>query len=145
MLLDAVESFFKLGDEGSFARGKTVTTHDAPEIRAPRPVPVVDGQDIFRRSACDQNDDVGLGGLVDQCQLAPLLNGVLHGTDRLAIFGKQIRVELISVIGGHVDIVAFARVPGNAGAVAILGLGAATAEIAVIAIRMAATKENRFI
>jgi hypothetical protein len=36
-------------------------------------------------------------------------------------------------------------VPGNAGTFAVLGLGAARAEIAVIRIKMAAVKENRFI
>jgi hypothetical protein len=35
--------------------------------------------------------------------------------------------------------------PGNAGTVAVLGLGAARAETAVIAIRMAVIRENRFI
>jgi hypothetical protein len=30
VFLDAVEGFFKLGDERGFARGETVATHDAP-------------------------------------------------------------------------------------------------------------------
>jgi hypothetical protein len=30
-------------------------------------VPVVYRHHIFGRSACDQDDDVGLGGLIDQC------------------------------------------------------------------------------
>jgi len=36
-------------------------------------------------------------------------------------------------------------VPGNAGTVAVVGLGAARAEIAVIIIKMVAKRENRFI
>ena len=53
VLLDVVESFFKLGNEWSFARGETVAAHDAPEIIAFRPlVPVVHSHDIFGRSGC---------------------------------------------------------------------------------------------
>jgi hypothetical protein len=37
VLLDALESFFKSGDQGSLTRRETVTTHDAPEIIAPLP------------------------------------------------------------------------------------------------------------
>jgi hypothetical protein len=89
VLLDAVESFFKLGDQRSLARRETVAAHDAPKITSARSlVPVVHGHDIFRWSACHQNDDVGLGGLVYERQLAPRLNGVLHGADRAPIFGK---------------------------------------------------------
>jgi hypothetical protein len=38
VLLDALESFFKMGDEWSFVRGETVAAYDAPQIGAPRPV-----------------------------------------------------------------------------------------------------------
>jgi hypothetical protein len=65
VLLDAVESLFKLGDERSFAGLETITSHDPPEIIAVWSlVRVVHSQQIFGRSACHQDDDVGLGGLV---------------------------------------------------------------------------------
>ena len=79
MLLDAVESFFELGDKWSLAGLQTVATHDTPEIIAIRSsVPVVHGHHIFGRSACHQDNDVGLGGLVHERQFAPSLNGVLY-------------------------------------------------------------------
>ena len=44
VLLDAVESLFKLGDQRSLTGLETVTPHDAPEVIAPRPVRIVHGQ-----------------------------------------------------------------------------------------------------
>jgi hypothetical protein len=89
VLLDAVESFFELGDQWSLTRLETVVAHNAPEIIAARPlVPVVYRHDIFRRTARHKDNDVGVGGLVNESQLAPRLNGVLHGADRVPIFGK---------------------------------------------------------
>ena len=105
VLLDAVESLFKLGDQRSLTRSEAVAAHDAPKITSARPlVPVVHGHDIFGRSACHKDNDVGVGGLVDQCQFAPSLNGVLHGADRVPIFGDEVRIELISIVGSNVDI-----------------------------------------
>ena len=65
---------------------------------------IVDGQQVLGRSAGDQDDDVGFGGPVYDREPPPILNGALHGTDRVPTFGKQVRVELISVVGGNVDI-----------------------------------------
>jgi len=62
VVLDALESLFELGYERGSARGKAVAAHDAPEVIAPSPVRIVDGHDIFGRSACYQDNDVGLGG-----------------------------------------------------------------------------------
>src|SRR5712692_6213319 len=61
VLLDAVESLFKLGDQWSLTGLEAVAAHDAPEIIATRTlVRIVDGHDIFGRSACHKNNDVGL-------------------------------------------------------------------------------------
>jgi len=65
VLLDAVESFFELGEQWSLTRREAVATHDAPEIIAICPlVSVIYGQKIFGRAACHKDNDVGLGGLV---------------------------------------------------------------------------------
>jgi hypothetical protein len=50
-------------------------------------VAVVYGRQIFGRPARHEDDDVGLGRSVHNRQFAPVLNGVLHGADRVAIFG----------------------------------------------------------
>ena len=104
VLLHALESLFKFCDQRSFAGLETAASHDAPEKTATR-VRIVHGHQVFGMPACHEDDDVGFGGPVHDYQFAPLLNGVLHGADRVPIFGKQVRIELISVIGGHVDIV----------------------------------------
>ena len=105
MFLDALEAFFKLGDQRCFTGREAVAAHDAPEVIAARTlVPVVHGHRIFGRPACDKDDDVGFGGPVHDRQFAPLLNGVLHSADRVPIFRKQVRIELISFLGSNVDI-----------------------------------------
>jgi hypothetical protein len=105
VLLYALESLFKLRNQRNFAGLETVASHDAPEKIATRPlVRIVHGQQIFGRPARHEDDDIGFGGPVHDHQFAPFLNGVLHGVDRVPIFGKQVRVELISVIAGNVDI-----------------------------------------
>jgi hypothetical protein len=91
VLLHAFESLFKLGDQRSFTVLETVSSHDAPEKIADRfLVPVVHGHQIFGRPAGHEDDDVGLRGSVHDRQFAPLLNGVLHGADRVAIFGSRL-------------------------------------------------------
>ena len=103
--LHAVERFFELGHQRSLARLEAVAAHDAPEIIATRSlVPVVHGHHIFGRPTRDQNDDVCFGRPVDERQFAPILNGVLHGTDRIPIFWKKVGVELVAVVGGNVDV-----------------------------------------
>jgi hypothetical protein len=67
-------------------------------------VSVLHGYRIFGRPARHEDDDVSLGGSVHDRQFAPLLNGVLHGADRIATFGKQVGIKLISVIGSYVHI-----------------------------------------
>jgi hypothetical protein len=67
VLLDALESLFKLGDKRSFTRLETALPHDAPEVIATGHVRIVDGHYIFGWSACHKDDDVGLGGLVHKC------------------------------------------------------------------------------
>ena len=65
---------------------------------------IVYGQDIFRRTAGDHQHDVGFAGLVDQRELAPFFDRVLDGANGGAIFGKQVGVELVSVVAGDVDV-----------------------------------------
>ena len=101
VLLYALESLFKLRDQRSFAGLETVASHDAPKITATRPrVRIVYGHQIFGRPACHEDYNVGFGGPVHNHQFVPLLNGVLHRADRVPIVGKQVLIELISVIGG---------------------------------------------
>jgi hypothetical protein len=89
VLLHSFESLFKLGDQRSLTVLETIAPHYAPEKIADRYlVPVVYGHQIFGRPARHEDDDVGLGGSVHDRQFAPLLNGVLHGADRVAIFGN---------------------------------------------------------
>src|SRR6476661_2492847 len=88
VLLYALESLFKLRDQRSFAGLETIASHDAPEKIAARMMCIVHGHQIFGGSARHENDDISVGGLVHECQITPLLNGVLHGTDCLPIFGK---------------------------------------------------------
>jgi hypothetical protein len=87
VLLHAFESLFKLGDQRSLTVLKTVAPHDTPEkIADGFLVSVVHGQQIFGRPARREDDNVSLRGSVHDRQLPPLLNGVLHGADRIAIF-----------------------------------------------------------
>jgi hypothetical protein len=103
--LHALKSFFKLRDQWSFAGLETIATHDAPKKIATCPlVRIVYSQHIFGRPARDKDDDVGFGRPVHESQFAPIMNGLLYGTDRVPIFGKQARNELISIIGSNVDI-----------------------------------------
>jgi hypothetical protein len=112
VLLHALEPLCKLRDQRSFAGLETALSHDAPEKIDCRPlVRIVHGQQIFGRPARYKHDDVGFGGPVYDRQFAPLLNGVLDVADRVPVFGKQVRIELISVVGGNVDL---ARVRQNA-------------------------------
>jgi hypothetical protein len=74
----------------------------------------------------------------------PLLNGVLHVADRVAIFGKQVGIELISIITSHVDIAHIRESARKRGHLAVLRLGAAEAETAA-RIKLIGTRENRFI
>jgi hypothetical protein len=103
--LHALESFFKLRDQRSFAGLETIATHDAPQKIATCPlVRIVYSQYIFGRPAHHKDDDVGFGRPVHESQFAPIMNGLLYGADRVPIFGKQARNELISIIGSNVDI-----------------------------------------
>ena len=105
MFLHALESLFKLRDQWSLSGLKTVASHDAPEKIAVRSlVGIVDGQQIFRRTPRDKNNDVGFRGLIHERQFAPRLNGILHSTNRLPIFGKQVWIELISVVRSNIHI-----------------------------------------
>src|SRR5439155_22087108 len=81
VLLHALESLFKLRDQRSFAGLKTAASHDAPEKIATRVMCIVHGHQIFGGAARHENDDVGIEGPEHECQLAPLLNGVLHSAD----------------------------------------------------------------
>jgi hypothetical protein len=61
LLLDVLESLFKLGDQRSLAGRETVASHHAPEVITARTlVSVEHGHDIFRWSACHKNNDVSL-------------------------------------------------------------------------------------
>ena len=82
VLLHALESLFKLRDQRSFAGLETLASHDAPEKIATRVMCIIHGHQIFGGSARHEDDDVGVGGPVHECHLAPLLNGVLHSADR---------------------------------------------------------------
>jgi hypothetical protein len=73
VLLHALESLFKLQDQRSLAGLETVASYDAPEKIALRPlVRIVDRHQVFGRAARHEDDDVSLGGLVHECQFAPL-------------------------------------------------------------------------
>ena len=105
MPLYTLESFLKLRNQRCFASLETIPSHDAPEkIAAGRRACVVHRQHIFGRPACHKDDDVSFGRLIHNDQLSPFLNCVLHSTNRGPILWKQVGIELISVIGGHVDI-----------------------------------------
>jgi len=106
---------------------------------------IVHGHQIFGGAARHENDDVGVEGPVHECQLAPLLNGVLHSADCLPIFGKEVLIELISVIGSNIDIACIRQSTRNAGTFAVLGFGEAVAEIAASTNKLIAARENRFI
>ena len=105
MLLYALESLFKLRYQRCFTSLETITSHDAPEKIATWPrARIVHCQHIFGRSARYQDDDVSFGRPIHNDQFPPLLNRVLHSANRVPIPGKQVRIELISVIGGYVDV-----------------------------------------
>jgi hypothetical protein len=74
MLLHALESFFKLRDQRSFAGLETVATHDAPQkITTHLLVRIVHSEHIFGRPARDKDDDVGFGRPVHESQCAPIM------------------------------------------------------------------------
>ncbi len=73
VLLDALESLFKLPDQRSLAGLQTIASHHAPEKIAIRPlVRVVDGHQIFGRRARHEDDYVGIGGRVHDSSVCPI-------------------------------------------------------------------------
>jgi len=125
---------------------ETITPHDAPEkIATRRLARIVHGQQIFGRPTRNEDDDVGIGRLVHERQFAPILNGVLYGADRVPILGKQVRIELISVIGGDVDIARIRQKARKRWHFRGSRIRRSEAEIAATTIKLIATRKNRFI